>query len=118
MKFLSAGLLFIGSVFCCAFTARAQFQNVFIGVNGLTCSQCTRTVEMSLTKLDFVADVQMNLEHMEGKIVLAKDKKADMERIAQAVINAGFSLRYLDAELVVDNSVSATGQCFSYKGDE
>ena len=99
-------------------SAEAQFENVYIGVNGLTCSQCSRTVELSIRKLDFVADVQMNLEHTEGKIILKKNKKADMEKIAQAVVNAGFSVRYLHADLRVDNSVVTTGPCFSYNGDQ
>jgi len=98
--------------------AQAQFETVYIGVNGLTCSQCSRTVELNIRKLDFVADVQMNLEHTEGKIVLKKNKKADMDKIAQAVINAGFSVRYLQADLVVDNSVTSTGSCINYKGDQ
>ena len=98
--------------------AQAQFETAYIGVNGLTCSQCSRTVELSIRKLDFVADVQMNLEHMEGKIILKKNKKADMDKVAQAVINAGFSVRYLQADLVVDNSVTSSGACINYKGDQ
>jgi len=73
---------------------------------------------MSIRKLDFVADVDMNLQHTEGKITLKKNTKPDMEKIAQAVINAGFSVRYLSAEFNVDNSVTSTGQCFDYRGDE
>ena len=99
-------------------TATAQFENVYIGVNGLTCSQCSRTVEMSIRKLDFVADVEMNLEHTEGKIVLKKNKKPDMDKIAQAVVNAGFSVRYLQADLHVDNTIVASGSCFNYDGDQ
>jgi copper chaperone CopZ len=102
----------------CFFTASAQFETVYLGVNGLTCSQCSRTVEMSIRKLDFVADVQMNLQHTEGTITLKKDKKADMDKIAQAVVNAGFSVRYLKADLKVANSVAATSSCFNYNGDE
>ena len=98
--------------------AKAQFETVYIGVNGLTCSQCSRTVELSIRKLDFVADVQMNLEHTEGKIILKKNKKADMDKVAQAVINAGFSVRYLQADFVVDNTVTSEGPCINYKGDE
>ncbi len=99
-------------------SAEAQFENVYIGVNGLTCSQCSRTVELSIRKLDFVADVQMNLEHTEGKVVLKKNKKPDMDKIAQAIVNAGFSVRYLQADLHVDNSVVTSGSCFSYNGDQ
>jgi copper chaperone CopZ len=105
-------------VLCLAIRASAQFENVYIGVNGLTCSQCSRTVEMSIRKLDFVADVQMNLEHTEGKIILKKNKKADMDKVAQAVFNAGFSVRYLQADLHIDNSITSSGSCFSYNGDQ
>ena len=111
--------LFIIILLCCGvFHANAQFQTVNIGVNGLTCSQCSRTVELSIRKLDFVADVQMNLEHTEGKIILKKDKKADIEKIAQAVFDAGFSVRYLYADLLVDKSVTASTSCINYKGDQ
>src|SRR4051812_34855647 len=103
--FLKA-LTLIVLLLCAVIQAQAQFGNVYIGVNGLTCSQCTRTVEMSIRKLDFVADVQMNLEHTEGKIILKKNKKADMDKIAQAIVNAGFSVRYLQADLTIDNSVT------------
>lgn len=118
MKFhLAISTLLIALICMVGFDASAQFETVYIGVNGLTCSQCSRTVEMSIRKLDFVADVQMNLQHTEGKIVLKKDKKPDMEKIAQAVINAGFSVRFLDADLFVNNTLSGSGSCFSYNGD-
>ena len=114
--FKTIGIIVFGLFF--VLQADAQFENVYLGVNGLTCSQCSRTVEMSIRKLDFVGDVQMNLEHTEGKIILKKNKKADMDKIAQAVINAGFSVRYLQADLVVDNSVTSSGACINYKGDQ
>jgi len=103
---------------CTILKVDAQFETVYIGVNGLTCSQCTKSVEMQIRKLDFVADVQMNLEHTEGKIILKKNKKADIEKIAQAVFDAGFSVRYLLADLMVDHSVTQTDKCFRYMGDE
>ena len=115
MKFY---LAFVFLFLCGFFSANAQFETVYIGVNGLTCSQCSRTVEMSIRKLDFVDDVQMNLQHTEGKIILKKNKKADIDRIAQAVFDAGFSVRFLRADFTVDNSVATSGSCFNYKGDE
>ena len=119
MKFSCTIYIVFFLVFSCGFSqANAQFQTVFIGVNGLTCSQCSRTVEISIRKLDFVSDVQMNLEHTEGKISIKKGKKADMGKIAQAVVDAGFSLRYLQADLTLDNSVNTAEPCFKYLGDE
>ena len=110
---------FVTLILLCSalFPAMAQFETVYIGVNGLTCSQCTRTVEMRIRKLDFVADVTMNLQHTEGKIVLKKNTKADIEQIAQAVADAGFSVRYLQADFDIDNSIAISGSCFNYKGD-
>jgi copper chaperone CopZ len=116
MKALRIVLVMLLSL--CVLHSEAQFSKVEIGVNGLTCSQCSRTVEMSLRKLDFVADVQMNLQHTEGTIALKPGKKVDMDQVAQAVINAGFSLRYLTATLQVDNTVNANGGCFAYNGDQ
>src|SRR4051812_34474653 len=76
---------------------RAQFLWAEIGVDGLTCSACTRSVEMSLRKLDFVDSVVMNLEHTDGKIYFKKDQSVEPDKIAQAVVNAGFSVRFLKA---------------------
>jgi copper chaperone CopZ len=117
MKALRVLLVVVLSII--GYGAGAQFQAVFIGVNGLTCSQCSRTVEMGLRGLDFVSDVQMNLEHTEGKIILKAGRKADMSRIAQAVTDAGFSLRYLQADMFISSTDGAIGNsCFTYNGDQ
>lgn len=81
----------------CLYTARAQFTSAEIGVNGLTCSQCTRAVEMSLLKLDFVKSVQMNLENTTGKILFKESAAVNLKKIAKAVTDAGFSMAYLKA---------------------
>ena len=105
-RFLILAVIISGLLTALPKPALAQFERAEIGVNGLTCSQCSRTVEMSLRKLDFVADVEMNLEHTEGKITFRKNSRPDMDRIAQAVIDAGFSLRYLNAEITDINKVA------------
>jgi copper chaperone CopZ len=118
MKRLLFLILFPFLMLCNAIPASAQFQDVMIGVNGLTCSQCSRTVELSIRKLDFVADVDMNLQHTEGKVTFRKNSRPDMDKIAQAVINAGFSVRFLQADFQVDKNVKSEGGCFSYYGDQ
>ena len=76
---------------------KAQFLWAEVGVDGLTCSACSRSVEMSIVKLNFVDSVVMNLEHTEGKIYFKKNTKVEMDKIAQAVVDAGFSVRFLKA---------------------
>ena len=83
----------------------AQFQSVQIGVNGLTCSQCSRSVEMSIRKLAFVKDVRMDLANTECEVTFKDGSLVDIKRLAQAVVDAGFSVRYLSA-IVIFNQVN------------
>ena len=108
-----AGLFLLSS-----FTTSAQFVSAEIGVNGLTCSACTRSVEMSIRKLDFVQDVQMDLENTKGTITFKPGTKIDIEKVAKAVINAGFSVRYLNAVFKTDNTIQVSDNyCFAYGDD-
>lgn len=91
----------------------AQIKKVMIGVNGMTCSACCRTVEMSIRKLSFVKDVKMNLENTDGEIFFADDADVDIEKIAKAVVNAGFSVRYLNASFLFSNLKVNNGFCFN-----
>ena len=97
--------------------SRAQFTWAQIGVDGLTCSACTRSVEMSIRKLDFVDSVAMNLEHTEGKIIFKKGSKVEIEKIAGAVIDAGFSLRYLHAAVILKDVKISDNYCYSFEGN-
>jgi copper chaperone CopZ len=67
-----------------------------VGVNGLTCSMCSRSVEMSIRKLDFVDRVEMNLEHTEGRVYFKPSALINLDQVAKAVVNAGFSVRFLE----------------------
>lgn len=95
----------------------AQFVSVEIGVDGLTCSACTRTVEMSIRKLDFVKDVQMNLDNTKGIITFKAGSNVSIKKIAKAVVDAGFSVRYLQATYRTDSVLHISDNyCFSYDG--
>jgi len=94
----------------------AQIQSVQIGVNGLTCSQCTRSVEMSIRKLDFVKEVRMNLENTEGEIFLREGNKVDVHKIAKAVVDAGFSVRYLKANIYFKQIPVTENYCWINEG--
>lgn len=105
-------ILFLGLIKSNLF---AFFDSVEIGVNGLTCSQCTRSVELSIRKLNFVDNVEMNLEHSEGKITFKPNTKISIEKIAEAVIKAGFSVRYLHALFVFENKDFNNDDCFLFE---
>src|ERR1700733_8966821 len=111
MKKTFIGLIVL--IFICSLQLHAQFKWAMVGVNGLTCSACSRTVEMAIRKLPFVKDVQMNLDNTEGKIIFADNADVDIEKIAQAVTNAGFSVRYLNADFIFNNVNVSSGYCFS-----
>ncbi|MGP8214674.1 MAG: heavy-metal-associated domain-containing protein [Bacteroidia bacterium] len=99
-------------------TNNAQFISAEVGIDGLTCSACQRSVEISIRKLGFVQDVQMNLENTNGIITFRPGAKVDIEKIAKAVINAGFSVRYLNAAYRPETSISISeNYCLLYKGN-
>lgn len=82
----------------------SQFTSARIGINGLTCSACTRSVEMSIRKLSFIENVEMNLENTDGILKFKKGQKVDISKIAQAVVDAGFSVRFLNADYIFSNT--------------
>jgi len=102
-----------------ALTASGQEINqIKVGVNGLTCSACTRSVEMSLRQLDFIDSVAMSLENTEGMIYTKKILPVDFTRIAKAVTDAGFSVRFLHAHFSLNNNniaIDPSG-CFQMDG--
>lgn len=95
--------------------AQAQFTEFRFGVNGLTCSQCTRSVEQQLKKLDFVAQVSMDLEHTTGKIIPKAGTTIRPKAIAKAISDAGFSIRFLQADFNTDGWTQQAAPCFIYQ---
>jgi hypothetical protein len=72
---------------------------------------------MKLRKLDFIADVQMNLQNTEGVIVPKKNQHIDFDRIAQAVVDAGFSVRFLKADYTA-GKIAINNDCILYEHDK
>ena len=62
---------------------------------------CSRSVEMSLVKLDFVDRVVMDLNSNQCDLFFNVDKYVSIDKIAQAVVDAGFSVAYLNAGLIL-----------------
>lgn len=100
-----------------SFTIHAQFTRASLGINGLTCSQCSRSVEMQLRKLSFVKDVIMDLEQTQGTVIFGENKKVNIEAIAKAVRDAGFSVRFVKADLDLSKINLNAADCFMLDGN-
>ena len=87
MKFILTLLVILQCLFVPK-AITAQYTSARIGVNGLTCSACTRSVEMSIRKLPFIENVEMNLENTDGILKFKKGQEVDIFKIAQAVVDA------------------------------
>ena len=64
----------------------------------MTCSACTKSVEKSFRNLPFVESVVMDLEKKSGEITFKKGQPVDIDKVANAVVDAGFSVRFLTAD--------------------
>lgn len=95
----------------------AQVLSATIKVNGLTCSQCSRSVDMQLRKLDFVASVEMNLQETVAKVFFKKNSNVDFYKLAKAVDDGGFSVGSLMA-FVDFSAISIENEnCFKIKNN-
>lgn len=115
IKTKKTGILLVLFILNFTYSAFSQIREASIGVDGLTCSQCSRSVEMELRKLDFVKDVKMNLENTSAIITFKNSHAAiPFEKIATAVKDAGFSLRYLKLQI----ANSAEEKCIKISGED
>ncbi len=96
----------------------AQFESAEIGVDGLTCSSCTRAVEMNLYKLDFIDSVAMDLTNTNGEIFFKKGVKVSIEKIAKAVTDAGFSVRHLNTNMNFNDVAVSENFCWDYENEQ
>ncbi len=96
--------------------AFGQFKVVMFGVDGLTCSACSRSVEMQIRKLDFVDNVEMDLANTSGEIYFKDSSKIKIDKIAKAITDAGFSVRSLSAVFNFDKVDIGENFCWEYAG--
>jgi|TARA_B110000046_G_scaffold102483_1_gene110125 copper chaperone CopZ len=97
--------------------AQGQFKSVEMGIDGLTCSMCSRSVEMSLVKLDFIDRVEMDLNSNRSEIFFNEEMYVSIDKVAQAVTDAGFSVAYLNASFDFKEQSIDTDACWNYAYD-
>lgn len=91
--------------------ASAQFKTATLGINGLTCSLCSYSVEKELEKVDCIAAVEMDLNQNIAKLIFEENIPVDMKAVVNAVYKAGFSVGYTQALFNFDN-VTLTEQVY------
>ncbi len=115
MGFLFKWLLLAVPIMILGITVSAQVQQAMVGIDGLTCSQCSRSVEMQLRKLPFVAGVDMSLDSAVSVVTFKKNLSIVPERLASAVTNAGFAVRYIRLWINLDSVSINTDNSFTIK---
>jgi copper chaperone CopZ len=97
--------------------AKAQFKSADLYVSGLTCSMCSYATEKSLRTLDFIADVQPDLNSNLFVLTFKKDKPVSIDMIQKKVKAAGFSVYKLSAVFAFNDVNIKDGYHFQYQGD-
>lgn len=95
MKFRCVGivcLLLLSFTFC-----KGQFKSAKIVIDGLTCSMCSYGVEQSMRKLEFVKDVEMDLNANTAQVQFVEGSEVLLGELAEKVRDAGFSVRQFQA---------------------
>ena len=97
--------------------AQEGYVSASIGIDGLTCSACSYGTEKSLKKLDFVKEIKMDLNTKTAEIKFIPGKKVSVEALAQKVIDAGFSVRFIKVSFIFkDTSVKENSE-YTYDAD-
>ena len=73
-----------------SFFSFSQSFNSVIPVNGLTCAMCSFSTQKSLEKLDFIKEINADLESTSFKLVFDDSKFIDFDMIQEKVEDAGF----------------------------
>src|SRR5690606_2438006 len=90
-------LLIIFALISFSTSGQAQ-QSAQLGINGLTCSMCSYSVENSIKKLPFIRSIKMDLNSNIAILEFYEGKPVNFEAIALKVIDAGFAVRFLKAK--------------------
>jgi copper chaperone CopZ len=110
-------IFFLLLVFGTTFSARAQFVSADLGVNGLTCSMCSRGVAATLKSLPFIDSVSTDLNALITHVTFKKDSKVSIDDLRKMIEDAGFSVRYVHAIFQFANVKIGKDYHFVYNGD-
>jgi len=101
-------LVFLGGNIASAYAA--GFSSARITIDGLTCSMCSKGVEIAMRKLDFVADVDMDLNANLATVTFVEGKEVSFHQLSKKIRSAGFSVREMIVELDSGEITEVEGQ--------
>ena len=90
-------VLFVG------FTSSSQVTKVSLQASGLTCSMCSKAVKSALEAVSFVDKVQVDIKSQQYNITFKNGSAVDIDALAKAVEDAGFSVARLKVTADVPN---------------
>ena len=72
-----------------------KIKKVTLVASGLTCSMCSKAIFKSLSKLEFVDQVKVDIEKSKYILSFKPTSKVDLAQIKKAVTDAGFGVQSL-----------------------
>lgn len=71
----------------------AQQATIKVGIDGLTCSLCSYSVERSIKQLPYITNFEMDLNANIATFEIPFDEKISPTAIAKKIVDAGYSVR-------------------------
>ncbi len=85
------------------FSAQAQVSKVTIQASGLTCSMCSNSINKSLKTIDFVQNVNPNVQTASFEITFKQGSAVDFDKLKKKVEDAGFTVASFTATVNFNN---------------
>lgn len=106
----------ISALILCSNSLLAQVNKAEMQVSGLTCSMCQLATQKAVKTLDFVADIQPDLNNTTFVITFKKDKTVNPDLLKKKVQGAGFSVSKLVLTYAFNNFKPSVQRTFNYGG--
>jgi copper chaperone CopZ len=85
-------IIFLFSLSLFTLAGNAQFKTASLQATGLTCAMCSKAINNSLEKLNFVQSVDADIKNSVFNIVFKPNSNADIDQLQKAVEAAGFAI--------------------------
>lgn len=85
------------------FSANAQVSKVMLQASGLTCSMCSNSINKSLKTIDFVQNVNPNVQTSTFEITFKQGSTVDFDKLKKKVEDAGFTVASFTATVNFNN---------------